>query len=445
MNRASSKKGFDDSDSEAEESRYSRRSKFSNRKASERRLTNDYDSEEERYSRQKKKTVEESVRQARTMLKTVKKTERNEDGVTVEVQQVMNSELSEMIAQLKKQKDEAEQRLRNSETEATRLRIEKEAHARHIAELENENIQTHHDLLLTQQEAQNIHAHNTLAVAETEAETIRVAAELEQVRKEREAMSKMISKLEKAKGGMESKLHEIQDEASLLREENAMHQVNMAEHERRELETKLASIQQARDDLQNQLMEAEMEAKSLKAMKKSKTHDIRVERSSAHVRYGYVDQMEAERHAISTDLKKAEADKTQMKEMLAKLDASRYQLASLLEGEGLEEQPFNNSYRSSRSGLSTRSGLSRDSSYQPALSTIQSPRADSTYHSQQESIALRDKRARARRSEDKLRRKMEKSRSSRSMGSVGSMSGSFDNGLSGGSYHGNAKYGNSQW
>jgi hypothetical protein len=439
-----------------------------NRGSSKRRFDSEYDSEDRRYSRPPPKTVEESVRQARTILKTVKKTESNEDGVTVEVQQVMNAELSEMIAQLKKQKEEAEQRLRNSETEATRLRIEKEASARHIAELENKNMMSQHDLILTQQEAHQLHAHNTLTVAESEAETIRVAAELEQVRREREAMSKMISKLEKAKSNMESKLHEVQDEASILREENAvaMHHVQMAHGEKLELQEKLANIQNARADIERRLLEAELEANSLRALKKAKAHDIRAERTSAHVRPSYLSEMEAERKAISKDLQMMEEEKAQMQEILAKLDSSRQQIACLLEGDDAEDEESialaglfdtGNDYESSRPAVSTGTGR-----YQPALSTIQSARhlrqtndssnqdfnnlqhsmqVDPSYQIRLESARLREKRGNARKSEQKLRQTMDNSRSAKSMGSVGSsLSGSFSTGLSAGSYHSNPQW-----
>jgi hypothetical protein len=451
--------------------------------------------EEERYTRNSSSAAIDSVRQARTILKTVKQTERNDDGVTIEVQQVMNTELSEMIAQLKKQKDEAEQRLRNSETEATRLRIEKEASARHIAELESMNMQSQQDLMWTQQEAHHLHAKNTVTVAETEAETIRVAAELEQVRRERDAMSKMISKLEKAKSTMENKLYQVQDEASFLREENAMamHHVQMAENEKLELQAKLASIENARADIESRLLEAELEAKSLKALKKAKALDIRTERSSAHVRPSYLNEMEAERKAISKDLKKMEEEKEQMKEMLEKLNASRKQLTSLMEGDdGDDEMSFPqedlsnaSNYKSSGSAIAPASS----SRYYPALATIQSPRniqptlggerpagwlgneianrsfnnllqqsmpvdpsyqdrVDPNYQIRQESAILREKRGNARRSEQRLREKMEKSRSAQSLGSVGSSLGSsYSNGLgAGGNYQPPIDYqGNAQW
>jgi len=191
-----------------------------------------------------KVTVEESVRQARTILKTIKNKKKSgglnadeEGNVTVEVQQVMNAELSEMIALLKRQKDDAERRLRDSETEATKLRIEKEASARHIAELQTRNTQSQQDLMYTQQEAHHLYAQNTWTVAESEATTLRVASELDQVRKEREIMSKMITKLEKAKWNMESKLKAVEDEAYILREERTMaiHQVQSAQNETLEL------------------------------------------------------------------------------------------------------------------------------------------------------------------------------------------------------------------
>ena len=393
--RQGSKKRLDDSDDDSgSESRRSRRGKVS-RGSSKRRLDHsDSEEEESRYSRPSSRrgpaaprTVEESVRQARSILKTVKKNERNEEGVTVEVQQVMNAELSEMIATLKRQKDEAEQRLRNSETEATKLRIEKEASARQIAELETLNMKSKHHLLMTQHEAHQLHAHNTLTVAESEAETIRMAAELEQVQREREAMSKMIEKLEKARSSMKSKLNEVQDEAYILREENAMamHHVKVAHNERLEMQEKLASIQNARADIERRLLQAELDSKNLQALKKAKTHDIRVERSSTHVRTSYLNEMEAERKAISADLTAMEEERAQMHDMLAKLDASRQQIAILLEGdegeevdgEGEESMPLGglsdtrrNSYQpASRQPIST-SGNGR---FQPSLSTIQSP------------------------------------------------------------------------
>lgn len=395
--RQGSKKHLDDSDDDSwsESRRSSRRGKGS-RGSSKKRLDNS-DSEEEgsRYSRPSSrrapaapKTVEESVRQARSILKTVRKNERSEDGVTVEVQQVMNAELSEMIATLKRQKDEAEQRLRNSETEATKLRIEKEASARQIAELETMNMKSKHHLLMTQHEAHQLHAHNTLTVAESEAETIRMAAELEQLQREREAMSKMIEKLEKARSSMKSKLNEVQDEAYILREENAMamHHVKVAHSERLEMQEKLASIQNARVDIERRLLQAELDAKNLQALKKAKTHDIRVERSSTHVRTSYLNEMEAERKAISADLTAMEEERAQMRDMLAKLDASRQQIAVLLEGDEGEEMdgvdneesiPLGglsdtrrNSYQQLHRQPAAASGSGR---YQPSLSTIQSP------------------------------------------------------------------------
>ncbi len=384
--RIGSRKHLDDSDSDLDyESSYRPNKKYEPR--SKTAYRNDDDLE--------RPSVEESVRQARSILKTVKQTEKSANGgVPVEVQQVMNAELSAMIAQLREQKQEMERRLRESEIEATKLRLEKEASQRQIVELETRTVETQKSLQTTKNEARNLQANQTLEVATREAETIKVSAELEQVRKERLEMSKMIQKLEAARESMKDKLKQAQEESIVLRTENseATKKINAVEKDREELQKRLAQIQQTRTDVERRLQDAAKEANVLKALKKVKAHEIREERASTHVRESYLNEMESERRGISKNLKMMEQEKKEMMVMMDQLDSSRHRLNSLMEeasGMVVEVETKNDESISLHDAITSGNQVAASATnssdnpsspvrparyHQPSLATIHSPR-----------------------------------------------------------------------
>jgi chromosome segregation ATPase len=324
LKRSSSKKRLDDSDSETE---HSSRVKPLKRSSSKKRLD---DSDSETEYRKPKPTVEESVRQARTILKSVKKSK--DSDVTVEVQQVMNSEMSALIAQLKTQREEMERRLKESETEATKLRLEREESRRQIVELETRKNDTEVRMAETKKEVKELQAKSTIETANQTSEKIIASAELNKVSQEREEMSKMIKKLEKAKSSMEGRLEKAAEETTVLKTEKeiATKRVSEVEKEREALRLRLSKIEQTKVDIESKLNEAEEEANQLKEEKKLKTREIRNMRSSQHNR-STIDLAEVERMNITRDLKRVSEEKQQMLDMMAQLDSSRHRLQGLVE------------------------------------------------------------------------------------------------------------------
>ena len=327
---------------------------------------------------------EESVRQARTVLKTVKNTK--DEDVTVEVQQVMNTEMSALIAQLKTQREELENKLKDSETEATKLRIEREESKMKIVELETKKNDTEARMEETKKEVRELQAKNTLEIANQGAEKILVNAELEQVKKEREEMNKMIKKLEKAKNSLEERCDKATEEAAVLKTEKdvAKKRVTEVESEREALRARLSQIEYTRADIEAKLAESELEAKQLKEVKKMKTQEIRDMRTSHHNR-STINLAEMERKDITRNLKRVTEEKQQMLEMMAQLNASHNRLCDLVEvdecgfddgqslgmGSAWEPQPPNvlaTSFNSSISGLSLSGGgqLSGEENERPA-------------------------------------------------------------------------------
>jgi chromosome segregation ATPase len=263
----------------------------------------------------------------------LKSVKQSKDAViSVEVQEVMNSEMSAIIAQLKAQREETEKKLREAEIEATRLHIEKEVSKRHIIELETRQNETENRLEETKKEAKMVQATSVVEVANKESEKIMVAAELQQVQKEREEMSKMIKKLERAKGDMEGRLRDAQDEAQVLKVEKDVvtKRVTEVEQERETLTVKLSQIERTRGDIETRMKEAEEELNQLKAEKKFKTKEIRDMRASEHCR-SIMFQAEDERKNITQNLKKISEEKEQMRAMMAQLDSSRHRLQDILD------------------------------------------------------------------------------------------------------------------
>jgi hypothetical protein len=167
-----------------------------------------------------------------------------------------------------------------------------------------------------------------------------VAAELHQVQREREAMSKMIKKLERAKGDMEGRLQNAHDEAQVLKVEKdvATKRVTEVEQEREALGVKLSQIGKTRGDIETRMKEAEEETNQLKAEKKFKTKEIRDMRASEHSR-SIIFQAEDERKNITQNLKKISEEKGQMRAMMAQLDSSRHRLQDLMDDpEDIEDE-----------------------------------------------------------------------------------------------------------
>lgn len=358
MEKKYSRKGIDtESDSEEDRSRDNRRGRKADRRSHDsdsdddswtqnnkrkskdksRKSKNRHDSDEESDSShhrgnrnyvddddsvtRHKKSVEQSVRQARTILKTVKKSKK--DGVSVEVQHVMNEEMNSLLAQLREQRDEMERRLRASEMEASKLRLEKETSKQTIVEVHREKLGT----------SNTVNGPGVTQVVTTE--MVDFAAELELARKERLEMTKVIKKLEKAKETMEDKLNETQQEATALRTENLQVSKKMTdlEKDREELRLKLHNINETRGDIETRLKIAEEETRKLKDLKKTKTKEIREERESTHVRQSYLDEMETERKGISRNLKKIEEEKHEMMARMAQLEDSQQRLTALIESD----------------------------------------------------------------------------------------------------------------
>jgi hypothetical protein len=250
-----------------------------------------------RASKNKKKqpTVEESIRQGRTILKSVKSSK----DTSTEMQETMNREMNALIAQLKTQRLEMEEKLRASEQEAAQLRREKESPGMGLA----------------------------TSVCGTGIDIVTPESELEAVRKEREQMSKMIQKLEGAKNQMAEKLKKAEDEAEVLKTENvaSVKRVSEVTKEKDALKAKIEQIESTRGNIKLKLQDAEDVVTKLKAEKRMKSREIRDMRGSVHNRT-FLDEAEEERRLISDQLQQQEFEREQMLHMMEQLEEARSRL-----------------------------------------------------------------------------------------------------------------------
>lgn len=235
-------------------------------------------------------TVEESIRQGRTILKSVK----SSPDVSMEMQETMNKEMNALIAQLKTQRLEMESKLKASEQEAAQLRQEKGRVAIGGAS------------------------------SEPAIEIVTPESELEAVRKEREQMSKMIKRLESAKNEMSEKLKRAQAETEVLKieKEASTQRVTEITREKEALTAKIEKIESTQGEIKTKLQESEDKVSRLQAEEKMKTLEIQAMRGSVDNRL-YLDEAEAERRLINDQLQQQEFERQQMLHMMDQLDEAR--------------------------------------------------------------------------------------------------------------------------
>eukprot|EP00539_Tryblionella_compressa_P002126 CAMPEP_0178738480 /NCGR_PEP_ID=MMETSP0744-20121128/3536_1 /TAXON_ID=913974 /ORGANISM="Nitzschia punctata, Strain CCMP561" /LENGTH=798 /DNA_ID=CAMNT_0020391103 /DNA_START=13 /DNA_END=2410 /DNA_ORIENTATION=+ len=250
--------------SSASGSRRSKRSSKSRRKK---------DKKGNRSSR--RQSVEESMRHARSILE-------NSQDANGKLQQ---TEMTELLAQLKLQKEEMEAKLKTVEEEKSKLKLEMESNQR-------------------------------------EADKKVANAELDVVKKEKEEMAQLIKKLETAKIEMEERLQAARNETEILKEEHqdTLNRVEKVESEKEQLRAKLATVEMSRDDIHMRLMEAEGRSQQLKEAKRAKTLEIRELREKPGVSTPMVEESERQRRTISKNLKRVEEEKAQFRAMMAKMD-----------------------------------------------------------------------------------------------------------------------------
>jgi hypothetical protein len=264
------------------------------------------------------RSSDESVRQARTILNSYSTTK--DQDISSQVQAAMKSEMTDVIATMKAQREVMEERLRETEREAMKLRLEQEAARKQITELETKKKETEERLQETQKEAKMVRSNSCVELAEKEGEKIIVSAELEGVRKERENMSRMIERLEQAKKDMEGRLTQAKEEATTLKAQNdeSTKRVSEVEKEREAMKLKLTQSQRTRGTIEARLKEAEEEAKQLKEERKEKSEQIK----RCDNNEGILHQYQSQKNTISKDLKKLETEREEMMDMLARLDKS---------------------------------------------------------------------------------------------------------------------------
>mmetsp|Transcript_24176 Transcript_24176/g.44958 ORF Transcript_24176/g.44958 Transcript_24176/m.44958 type:complete len:534 (+) Transcript_24176:851-2452(+) len=223
----------------------------------------------------RRQSVEESMRHARSILE-------NSQDANGKLQQ---TEMTELLAQLKLQKEEMEAKLKTVEEEKSKLKLEMESNQR-------------------------------------EADKKVANAELDVVKKEKEEMAQLIKKLETAKIEMEERLQAARNETEILKEEHqdTLNRVEKVESEKEQLRAKLATVEMSRDDIHMRLMEAEGRSQQLKEAKRAKTLEIRELREKPGVSTPMVEESERQRRTISKNLKRVEEEKAQFRAMMAKMD-----------------------------------------------------------------------------------------------------------------------------
>jgi hypothetical protein len=208
----------------------------------------------------------------------------------------MNSEMATLMAELKRQKEEMEIKLKAVEDEKSKLKSEMESNQR-------------------------------------EADKKLVTAELDIVRKEKEEMALLIKKLEKAKKHVEEKLEDARLETRSLKEDlmETASVVQEMEEEKQQLQLKLSTAETSRDDIHMRLMEVEGRLKQLKDEKRMKSMEIRELRQAGEVYAPLVEQSQRQKRSISKELKRAEEEQFQLRSMMSTLDNGNLKSLSISE------------------------------------------------------------------------------------------------------------------
>jgi DNA repair exonuclease SbcCD ATPase subunit len=263
------------------------------------------------------KATDQSVRQARTILTSYSTTK--DQNISSQVQTAMKSEMTDVIATMKAQREVMEERLREAERAAIKLRLEQESSRKQITELETKKQETENILQETQMEAKLVRSSSCLELAEKEGEKILVSAELEGVRKERENMSKMIKNLEKAKQDMEGRLSQAKEETTTLKAQNeeSTKRVTEVEKDRETMKLKLAQLQTTRGTIEARLKEAEEEGIQLKEERNEKSKQIKRCDNDDDIH-----QYQNQKDTISRELKKLESERVEMMTMVERLNKS---------------------------------------------------------------------------------------------------------------------------
>jgi hypothetical protein len=326
--KGDSRRGHSDSDSESSgsedefHSKHSKKSSKATQKGSNwKENVNEWDSSDSEHTKEeekkRRKGTEASVRQARTILTSYSTTK--DQDISSQVQAAMKTEMSDVLATMKAQREVMEERLQEAERAAMKLRYEQEYSRKQITDLETKKQEAENSLQQTQQEAKLVRSNSYLQLAEKEGEKIIVSAELEGVRKERENMSKMIKNLEQAKQDMEGRLTRAKEEATTLKAQNeeSTKRVTEVEKDRETMKLKLAQLQKTRSTIEARLKDAEEEGKQLKEERKEKSKQIKSCDNDDDIH-----QYQSQKNAISKDIKKIETEREEMTTMLARVDKS---------------------------------------------------------------------------------------------------------------------------
>ena len=178
LKRSASKKSLrrlrddDDDDDDDDESNYSRTSDDNSDRRSKRKSRGKHRSKD-----RKRDGREKSMRQARSLIQDSKRLEDFDETA----QTNMTNEMAKLVADLKRQKDEMEAKLKAVEDEKSALKLTMESNLR-------------------------------------EADKKVANAELDVVKKEKQEMAKMIEQLERTKAEMEENLRKAKEEANTLKE-----------------------------------------------------------------------------------------------------------------------------------------------------------------------------------------------------------------------------------
>jgi hypothetical protein len=239
--------------------------------------------------RKQNRSKDESIRQARSILKDYKKSETLDEATCSR----MDMEMTNLVAELKLQRQEMELKLKATQEEASKLKEECNNSNSRLMELEADHREKDKKL---------------------------ATAELEVVKKEKNEMAKMIKKLEEAKAEMEKKLSRATEETETLKQENqdTVSKVCEMEEEKEKLKAKLTTLEDSRDDIHRRLMEADLRSAQLKEEKKAKTIEIQQHKKAGAT--AMVESSERQRRTISKNIKRLEEERAQMRSMMAKMD-----------------------------------------------------------------------------------------------------------------------------
>jgi hypothetical protein len=276
MKRSSSKKSLRDDDGTDSESSNSH-SSYDEVEWSVRSGRNQ--KKHKKKSQRTKEPWDQSMRQARSMIKDSKKA----DDMDAVAQATMSAEMVNMVADLKKQKEDMEAKVKAMEEEKSVLKLEMDRNQR-------------------------------------EAEKKVANAELDAVKREKDEMAKMIEKLEKAKSEMEGKLLSAkeQTEQVKLQHLDTISQVQAMIDERQALQAKLSTVEMSRDDIHMRLLQAESLSQKLKEEKDEKKRQISEWKSSGNTLM--IEDTQRQKRSISKSLKRLEEEKAEMRTMMARMD-----------------------------------------------------------------------------------------------------------------------------